>query len=418
MSALAIVLSGLLAGLLSQSDGVDVFGNTGLGGGLFFRVGGGVAIAVIVAAVLAMVVRRHSILAGLSIAAAAVAGVMAALFPSDVAAVVAGGVLLGCTAVQASSKRVLQAVLTASFLLGLLSAGAVEALQYGNVPRRYADYLTESEVSTPVAIPVLCALVVLATAWAARGGPGRQGPPPERDIRTIGAILLVPIGGLLIDILLVHNLFQSSYGFGGHWYSGLLVVPVVFAAAALLPGRGGTMVLAGAAVLLTSTTVARVGIEVSDGVWVLGLVAVTAVAVAAGAALGLRWGRPLVGFTILAVVCVTALFESPPLDNVNYVASLVLFPAVAAYLYVAYTPAGPTPSTLGLAVPVAITVPVVVSYGWTAYTPLTSIDTSTYSPSIDLWLSTGAAFTTVVLACVGTWLLGRRPLPSTAVDDV
>ncbi|WP_032403736.1 hypothetical protein [Rhodococcoides fascians] len=417
MAVLALLLSGLLAGLLSQSDGVDIFGDTSVGGVLLSSGGGGVAAAVIVASGLAMLVRRRSILAGLSIAAAVVAGVTALLMPSDLAEVVAGGVLLGCSAVRANGVRIRQALLIGSFLVGLLSAGAVEALQYPSIPRRYADYLAESDIgtSTPVVVPVLCLLVVLTVARAARVDRGDDNSPPERDVRTIGAILLVAIGGLLLDIVFGLSTFLSEYGFGGAWYFGLFVVPVVFTAAALLPGRGGVMVLAGTAVLITSTTTAGVGIDVSARVWVLGLVAVTALAVAVGVALGIRWGHPFVGFAILAVVCVTALFEYSPLDNVNYVASLVVFPAAAAYLYVACLPADPTPSTpttltLGLAIPVAITVPMIVTYGWTAYTPLTTIDTSTFSPGTDLWLSTGAAVVTVVLAGVGTRFLGRRPL--------
>lgn len=74
------------------------------------------------------------------------------------------------------------------------------------------------------------------------------------------------------------------------------------------------------------------------------------------------------------------------------------------------TPSTPTPLTIGLAVPVAITVPMVVTYGWTAYTPLTSALHNSTWPSMELWLSTGAAVATVVLAGVGTRFLGRRPL--------
>lgn len=90
----------------------------------------------------------------------------------------------------------------------------------------------------------------------------------------------------------------------------------------------------------------------------------------------------------------------------------MIFPAAAAYLYVACTPSTPTPLTIGLAVPVAITVPMVVTYGWTAYTPFTSALHNSTWPSAELWLSTGAAVATVVLAGVGTRFLGRRPLVS------
>ncbi|MEH6793927.1 MAG: hypothetical protein V7694_07290 [Rhodococcus sp. (in: high G+C Gram-positive bacteria)] len=404
MVALGVLLTGLLAGLSIQSDGIDTLGGTSFGA-LFSSAGVGVALALILASGTAMVVRRHRILAGLSIAAAVVIGGSALLFQSDIAEVMAGGVLLGCSAVRANRERVRQALLAGSFLVGLLSAGAVEALHYPDVPRRYADYLTESDMGTPVVVPALCVLVVVAVAWAARNENQAASPPPDRDIRTIWATLLIAIGGLLIDAVFVFDMFQSDYGFGGRWYFGLLAVPVLFAAAGLLPGRGGIVVLAGTAVLLTSTTTSGVGISVSARVWTLGLVAVIAVSVAAGAALGLRWGRPMVGIAILAVVCATALFEQPPLDNVHYVVSLVVFPAAAAYLYVACTPADPTPATLGLAVPVAITVPMVVTYGWTAYTPLTSALTDTSWP--ETWLSTGGAFATVVLAGVGIWGLNR-----------
>jgi len=405
MVALGVLLTGLLAGLSMQSGGIDIFGDTRFGGLLFSSGGVGVAVALILASGTAMVVRRRSVLAGLSIAAAVVIGGSVLLFSSDSAEVVAGGVLLGCSAVQANRRRVHRALLIGSFLLGLLSAGAVEALHYPAVPRRYADYLTESDMGTPVVVPVLCVLVVVAVAWAARNENQGESPATERDIRTVAAILLVTIGGLLLNVAFVFSMFQSEYGFGGRWYYGLFVVLVLFAAAALLPGRSGVMVLAGTAVLLTSTTTSGVGISVSDGVWTLGLVAVIAVSVAAGTALGLRWGRPLIGVAVLAVVCVTALFDSPPLDNVHYVASLIVFPAAAAYLYVACTPAAPTPSTLGLAIPVAITVPMVVTYGWTAYTPLTSALTDTSWP--EKWLSTGGASATVVLAGVGMWALNR-----------
>ncbi|OZC70715.1 hypothetical protein CH276_01095 [Rhodococcus sp. 06-470-2] len=409
MTALGVLLTGLLAGLSMQPDGIDILGDAGFGGVLFSSGGGGVAVAVILASGLAMFVRRRSILAGLSVAAAVAIGGSVLLLSSDFVEVVAGGVLLGCSAVHANRERVRQALLAASFVLGLLSTGAIEALQYSGIPRRYADYLAESELGTPVVVPVLCVLVGLAAAWAARVESQAHSPATDRGVRTGSAILLVAIGGLLLDMLFGHSVFHGEYGFSGRWYFGLFVVPVLFGAAGLLPGRGGVTVLAGTAVLLASTTTSGVGISASDWVWTLGLVAVIALSVVAGAALGLRWGRPMVGVRVLAVVCATALFAQPPLDNVHYVASLIVFPAATAYLYVACTPADPAPATLGLAVPVAITVPMVVTYGWTAYMPLTSVVHSSW-PSTELWLSTGAAVATVVLCGVGMWALGRRPL--------
>jgi hypothetical protein len=406
MTVLAILLSGALAGLLSDPGGVDVFGQPGIGGVLLSPGGGGVTVAVLMAVAIAATVRRRVLLVGLTVAAATLAAVSALYFPSDSLAVLAGGILLGCIAAQ-SVSRIQQAALIGSFFAGLLCAGAVDALQYAGVPRRYADYLVETDVATPKVVPGLCVLVVVATVVIARRGPVGEGPHSTMDIRTASAVLLVLLAGLLVSMLFVHNLFQSSDGYEERWYLGLLVVPVLFVSAAVLPGRGGIPVLAGTAVLLTSTTTAGVGIDVANSAGVLELIALTAAAVAAGVALGLRGGHWWIGLILLALVCVTSLFDSPPLDNVHYVASLVVFPAVAAYLYVSLATPDPLPMTLGLALPVAVTVPMVVSYGWTAYTPLTDIDTNTFSPSTDLLLSTGGALATVVLAALGVRFLTR-----------
>lgn len=403
MTAVVVLFSGLLAGLLLQPAETGAFGDTGVVSVLLSS-GGGVALAVIAAASIAMVVRKQMVLSALSIGGAVLAGASALMFPSNLVAVVTGGLVLGCAATQANT-RLLQALMIASFLVGLLNAGAVEALAYRELPQRYADYLTEYDVGLPVVVPVLCVLV--ATAWAARIGHGADTPPPDRDIRTIAAVVLIAVGGLLLDGVFLHGVFEGAFGFDSPWYLGFLTVPVLFAAAALMPGRGGMPVLAGAAVVLTSTTTAWVGIDVSDGVWTVGLVTLTAVSVAAGTALGLRWGHSTVGIVVLAAICATAVLDRAPWDNVNYAASMVAFPAAAAYLYVSCAPAGAPPLTLGLTVPVAITIPTVLTYGWTAYTPLTSVDTSTLSPNTDLWLATGAAVTAVLLAGLGIGAIDR-----------
>ncbi|MGB6182450.1 MAG: hypothetical protein WBF79_14505, partial [Rhodococcus sp. (in: high G+C Gram-positive bacteria)] len=85
-----------------------------------------------------------------------------------------------------------------------------------------------------------------------------------------------------------------------------------------------------------------------------------------------------------------------------------VLPAAAAYAFVSIMPMTVSSSAVGLTVPVTITVPLIVTYGWTAYTPLTDVDTSTFSPDADLWMSTGVAVGTVVLAGVALELLRRR----------
>jgi hypothetical protein len=214
--------------------------------------------------------------------------------------------------------------------------------------------------------------------------------------------------GLLVQWLFLRRLHGRSSDLDGLFYFGVFAIPVCLVAAALIPGRGGRIVLAGTAVLATSSTVASSSIDVSvDPLWTYGLVLVCAVAVATGAALGQRWKRPLIGTAVLAVVCLTALFDGPTGDVAHYAASSVIFPAAAAYLYVSCNADTAPALTVGLAVPVAITVPMVLSYGWTAYTPLTSVDSSTFSPSLDLWISTGTACAAVALAAAGIQALDR-----------
>ncbi|MFY2788689.1 hypothetical protein [Rhodococcus sp. MALMAid1271] len=431
MIALGVLLSGFVSGLLlAQSSGIDLTGGGSIGGLLLSSGGGVLAIAVIAATLLALFVRGRTALAAVSITAVVAAGISAVLVPAGVfeyIAVISGGVLLGGSAAAArhsrssESKSVgLQPALSASFLAGLLTAGGVLALE-SDTPRRYQDYLLESERTTPIVIPVLALLTAIALAVAlgratadtgTGTGPSSHAVPGVHVGRIVLAAVLISGCGLLIHWLFLRQLYEGGSDLAGHFYLGVLAIPICVAAAALLPGLGGTMVLAGLAVLAASSTVPAVAVDVSASpIWVSGLIVATAASVAAGAALALRWKHPVAGCSVLALVCATALFDRPPLDNVNYVAGLVAFPAAAVYLYLSCTPAEPSSSTIGLTVPVAITVPVVLTYGWTAYTPLTSIDTSTFSPSVDLWISTGVAFAAVVIAGIGIEALHRRRRP-------
>ena len=431
MIALAVLLSGFVSGLLlAQSSGIDLAGGGSIGGLLLSSGVGVLAIAVIAATLLALFVRGRTALAAVSITAVVAAGISAVLVPAGVfeyIAVISGGVLLGGSAAVArdprssESKSVgLQPALIASFLAGLLTAGAVVALE-SDTPRRYQDYLLEAERTTPIVIPVLALLTAIAltvalgraTADTGTGtGPSSHAVPGVHVGRIVLAAVLISGCGLLIHWLFLRQLYDGGSDLAGHFYLGVLAIPICVAAAALLPGLGGTMVLAGLAVLAASSTVPAVAVDVSASpIWASGLIVATAASVAAGAALALRWKHPVAGCAVLALVCATALFDRPPLDNVNYAAGLVAFPAAAVYLYLSCTPAEPSSSTIGLTVPVAITVPMVLTYGWTAYTPLTSIDTSAFSPGVDLWISTGVAFAAVVIAGIGIEALHRRRRP-------
>ncbi|KIQ15979.1 hypothetical protein [Rhodococcus sp. MEB064] len=413
MSALAVLLSSFLAAvLLSQSGGLDITGDSS-GVGVLLASGGGVlAAAVIAGSLVAMFARGRVVVATLVAMSAATAGLSAVLLAQssyEYVAVVAGSILLGCAAVLSVSLSGVrwQPMFVAGFLVGLLTAGAWDALET-DVPERYTDYLTEAERSTPVIVPVLAALTVLIVVGSCRR-PFAAVPPAERSGRLLLAVLMIPLCGLLTHWLFLRQLYDSSGGTNGIYYFGILAVPVLLVAAALMPGRTGAPVLAGTAVLAATSTSSGIGLDVGSPAWTYGFILGSVIAVAVGVGLGVRWKRPITGIAVLAVVCVTALLDRPPLDNIAFAASLAVLPAAAAYVFTAITPTMASSSTVGLAVPVAITVPMIVTYGWTAYTPLTEVDTATFSPTADLWVSTGVAVGSVILAGIGLGLVLRRP---------
>jgi hypothetical protein len=407
-----VLLMGLLSGsLLARAGGVNITIDGSVASVLMSSGGGAVAAGTIAASVIAMFLRHPVSLAAVSTVAAALAGGSALLLgPAafEYAAAAIGSVLLGCAAVAvfSSNRSGVQVLLITGFLTGLLTAGAFEALEI-DVPRRYQDYLIEANRGTSAVVPALALATVVALLCALRRAPFEK-VPPVRSGRMLLAAVAVPLCGLLVQWLFLRRLHGRSSDLDGLFYFGVFAIPVCLVAAALIPGRGGRIVLAGTAVLATSSTVASSSIDVSvDPLWTYGLVLVCAVAVATGAALGQRWKRPLIGTAVLAVVCLTALFDGPTGDVAHYAASSVIFPAAAAYLYVSCNADTAPALTVGLAVPVAITVPMVLSYGWTAYTPLTSVDSSTFSPSLDLWISTGTACAAVALAAAGIQALDR-----------
>ncbi|MBY6365432.1 hypothetical protein [Rhodococcoides corynebacterioides] len=360
MSAtIALVLSGFLAAVLLTPDEpvVAVVGSIGVvDTGDVVLTG-----AVVVAGLVAAVARRAPLLGALGIGAALTAGVavlVASPRTADPIGTIAGGVLLGAAAVLAGSSTGRRTRLAAATVGGLFVGGLVEVLEPGRreIPRRYAEYLVASGQPTPVVVPVLAGLTALAWTWVALRS--QLPTPPDRP----------PARAL---------------------------------------GRAVTPILAGTAVLATSSTAAGVAIDVrGDRPWTIGGIVVVLAVIVLGAVLGRRWPRPSVGIAVLVLVCLSSLIHRAPWDNVWLFASLLVLPAVSAFLFASIARrGGPTGWALGLAVPVAISVSAVRDVGWAAYTPL---DAPTTSLLRDVVLPLGIVVGTVVLAGIGIALLGRR----------
>lgn len=359
-ATVALVLSGFLAAvLLTREPTTGVVAAGSIGG-----VDSGVVVlagAVIAAGLVAALVRRAALASATGIGAALTAGASLLAASPDMAVpigLIAGGVLLGAASVLAGATSARRAWLAAATVGGLFVGGLVESLDPGRreVPGRYAEYVLASEQPTPVVVPIVAALTAVAWVWTTL----RSDLPAAPDRRS------TPI-----------------------------------------PGRVVVPILAGTAVLAAASTAAGVAIDVAAGpAWTIGSIVVLLALIVLGAALGRRWPRPSVGIGVLVLVCLTSLADGPPWDNLWFVAGLLVLPAAAAFLFasVVRTPTA-TGWALGLAVPLAVSVPAVRDVGWTAYTPL---DAPTTSLLGDVVLPLGIVVGTVLVAGIGIALLGRR----------
>lgn len=357
-ATVTLVLSGFLAAVLLTRESTTGFDGSLVGGDRDVVVLAG---AVIAAGLVGALTRRAAWVSALGIGAALTAGASLLTAGPDVAVpigTIAGGVLLGAAAVLAGSSTARRTWLAAATVGGLFVGGLVESLDPGRreVPGRYAEYVLASEQPTPVVVPILAALTAVAWVWTTL----RSDLPAAPDRRS------TPI-----------------------------------------PGRVVVPILAGTAVLAASSAAPGVAIDVGAGpAWAIGSIVVLLALIVLGAALGRRWPRPSAGIGVLALVCLTSLVDGPPWDNLWFVAGLLVLPAASAALFasVASTPTA-TGWALGLAVPLAISVPALRNVGWTAYTPL---DAPTTSLLGDVVLPMGIVVGTVLVAGIGIVLLRRR----------
>ena len=126
-----------------------------------------------------------------------------------------------------------------------------------------------------------------------------------------------------------------------------------------------------------------------------------------GGVVGWRRPSPLLAFGVLAVVAATGVLTGPTFDVGTSVATLVVLPFGVGVAYASLLPTAAPVAVMSATTPIAVSVPVVAEYGWTAYTPLTSIE-PTFSPSTWVWTSTGISVASILVAGVALVVLRRR----------
>ena len=224
----------------------------------------------------------------------------------------------------------------------------------------------------------------------------------------------VPVAGLLLHwslVRAVHGMSTTEVT-QEQWLFGLAVTPVFVAGALWLPRRRGNGVARRAGVHCGSLRRCRM---------VQRFVAVSAHTQRCwwcwGRYSAERWPSPLVGVAALALVAASAVFDEQPWDTVHIGGAVLLLPFAAGFTVAACLPSSAPATTISLAAPAAVTVPLITQYGWTAYTPLT--DSRTASPSSAWqWTSTGVTVAAVLISGAAMAWLQRRPAEkSPTVED-
>ncbi|WP_043825313.1 hypothetical protein [Rhodococcus opacus] len=314
-------------------------------------------------------------------------------FETYVGGLGAGLLLGGLVGLCATADRTwLQTALAAGVVAGLLLAEPVGHVRtWSSTPRRYADYVPGSAYEPDLAALTVLALtaVVLAAALAS----GDFGDPTDLAVsgRALVAGIGLPLVGLALYWWFVRRVWNLGVGgaMQGRWLFGIVLVVVVIAAALWLEGRTGVLLLA--AMAFVAVGGGSLSSYPDPWPWLL----VPAALVLAGAALGRRFPQPLFGIGALVLVAASAVFEHPPWDDVHLGATWFLLPFAATYTFASSVPASEPVTAASLAAPAALSVPLVVDFGWTAYAPLTQSRVPSWP---DSWVSTGVSVS-AVLAC-------------------
>ncbi|MCX6470154.1 MAG: hypothetical protein NTW76_12680 [Corynebacteriales bacterium] len=170
-------------------------------------------------------------------------------------------------------------------------------------------------------------------------------PAPRVDRRA--AVLGVGVAAMAVAVIAWNTATVGDDESFHEWYLGYVQVAIILAVAVILGGTGGAALAAFAA-----WTASRAG----DTSWIpdhRAWLIVTVAAVIAGALLGRRVGRPLVGITVLAACAATYVVYDSAVDEVYSFTVLFLAPGAVAFTAGALLRSGREPSAGTLAIALA-----------------------------------------------------------------
>ncbi|QBJ98840.1 hypothetical protein ERC79_19895 [Rhodococcus sp. ABRD24] len=409
--AIAGLLGGVVAGHVLWQPMPP--GHIGIGGGVQAMLtsnGAGVACVAVVAVLVTVgLTRRRSVASATGVAAAG--ALLLALpdvvrYPSEASVMlysnaVAAGLLLGATSLLVSRTHTGQAALATGMLAAfLLSGNAVELRRFGANEgwTAYAPFRTwEPTAVVPLWVAVVTAAVILAAGVIER----RASWSGRVDSQVLLGAIALPVTGFVANWILIESDARPVWWCG---YVGLMVALVVWVAWRL-PGSDGAVVFAGAAVLA-----AVVGGVPSWGTdwWFL---AIPAVLLVGGIAVGLRWPRPPLGFALLAVTAAAALLNPDSWAEIALVASVFVLPTASGYVLASCLPTSAPASTIGFSLPFTIGIPGVAAAAWTVR-PSHADFASALEWQVSVTVSAVVVAVGVIVVCgVGAWGLALRSGP-------
>lgn len=369
------------------------------------------AVGTVLAMLIATVVRHQIPVIAAAAVGVAVIGVVAARGGvGDVelyAAAVGAGLLFGAMAALAGGRTTLQAGLVTGAVAGLLLAERIASYQRsGSVFEQYGEYSPASAVPVDWFALALClgTLGAIVVAMRYHGFASFEAQPGTVRVVVIGVVL--PAACLGLSWLFNRTVAHIATTGLQHWLIGLIIVPVVVVCALVLPGRQGWILASAPAITAASSSAGSVW---SDTAWPV--LAISAALVVAGAIAGRLRPHPVVGATALVVVVVSKLLDHTPLDSLYFAAVLFVLPFAAAYAFVSCLPSTPSMLAIAALLPITLTVPLFTEFGWTAYTPLTSVpDSGWASYSVTSWqyVSAGAGSAVVLIAAAAILWSRRR----------
>lgn len=396
----ALILgSGTVVVLVSSRGSVPTSGNS--------------AAAVIAAVVASLIVSRFAsalVAAGCAGtgAAALIVGTASSSTEISLFGTLGGGAVLGALAAVAATGRLWTVVFGVAVGAALLlSVGVV------TVPRSYAQFtVAEDELITTYG----AALAVTVGALALTGRRDRI----ASSGRTTGVALVVALVGLVPVLTTNVTAALGATGLSGtidttsSWAFATVTVTIVLIAAAIVAPSAGALILGGIALWLLSRPASVVVLSDSGST---GPAAVHLIIILGSVLLGAAAGhlaRPTYGVPLAfgcAAAAVAALYLGATgtwiaIAAVGVAAGIVVGSCVAA----TDVPPSPTLVAAGMLVPLALatmpTSPVSADFGWTAYTPLTSIsDSVTFTRPVT---GTLVSMMCLALCAVGAEVVRRR----------